>query len=280
MGGQLLPIQACLIVATFRNPTTTISSAMDFEFDPKNSVLGHAQFEDLADRWASFLNSSSIHGSRIPFLNMFAEWLRFPNIFPIAFEEFADGDASMATQAVWDMQISLCIPGTPYDILETALGKSATYREGDIRERIVVPADIDKMITKKSHGFLSMVLGYRESNTGWWHEMRMRTALPVDGRPTGIDLTLDVTPTHVFFYRDGWVVARSHDISDEPTRLALKRLPYLQAQFASLEEAQLWAVAHAASSGRPRTIGERFHSGAFSFTTRLREFASRLTSRD
>ncbi len=239
MGGRLLPLSSGLLVALFREPAAMIASALDYEFDAGHSVLGHAEYLSAQDRVESFFDDDGMHGHRLTYLNRFAEWLTFPTVFPIAYEELSSTPQQL--RATRDLQLALCAAGRDEDLLSAAWGGSETYRGGNALHRVEISQRTRDRIRKSASKYLRAT-GRLEHGTTDWSARRAAARRPADLRPVEQDLELERSERYVLFYRRARIVARLMLINGDPPPTLQMRYPFLQASFATLDQARTWAL--------------------------------------
>jgi hypothetical protein len=192
-GGRLSAFNSCSVVAMFRHPRDVFKSALNYNFDPKNTVFGNylngSSRQEMAE---ALINPESLVGDLPYVLNDMANWIHFPNVLAFAFEEFVDENSKFDSQPVWEMMLHLQVEGDPVEIMEKSFGKSDTFAQGSVFSDDVDIDRISKSIYQSCDYYMKS-LGYIESSpmSIFFRKQRVKVKLPIDVRPVDRAIRID-----------------------------------------------------------------------------------------
>ena len=203
-GGRLRGFDNCSGIVCYRHPRDIVRSRLNYNFDPRNTIMGRYMHDATRRQKAeSLLDPDSIFGDLGRELVDYANWLEFPNMIPVSFEELrgtgADDDGGW--RAIWDLQLHLQIGGNPEQYWRQAFGNSDTFRSGAVLRS---DPDVDPLadrITDLCSAYMAR-LGYSPADPSPTRpkEIRRTVRLPEDFRPKDIPITvLDTSLFNIYF---------------------------------------------------------------------------------
>ena len=205
-GGRLEAFERCLGVAMYRHPRDIIKSRLNYNFDPQNAVMG--RYMEGATRRAqceSLLDENSVFRDIGRELADFTNWAKFPNVIPIAYEEFCsqEPEDTSPLDIVWELQLHLQIGGRPNVYLEKSLGNSPTFSTGQV---FAPDEDVDALsdvLTKKCRYYMD-ALGYESSSpySDYFRKARQRVFSTQDNRPVDLPIRIENTNLFAIYYQD------------------------------------------------------------------------------
>ena len=134
-GGRLSAFNDCCGIALYRHPKDILRSRLNYNFDPKNTIMGrYMEGASRAKKLAALLNPYSLFGDIAIELADFTNWMEFPNIIPIAYEECVQlsDDDEVPFDLVWELQLKLQIDGCADEFYKKSFGNSEVFYQGKI----------------------------------------------------------------------------------------------------------------------------------------------------
>lgn len=214
-GGRLNAFNTCRGLVMYRHPRDVFRSALNYNFDPNNTIFGcYMNGFGRKEKLKALLEPKSIVGDLGEILNDMANWAFFPNIATLGFEEFVESGRPSA-DPVWQIQLLFHIEGDPEDILDRSHGKSDTFREGKVfapDEDIDLEAGSIYDVTR----YYMTQLGYTpdERSTDYFYKKRLQGISTKDYRPVDKPIKVMQTENYILWYLNKVFYARNRHYSE------------------------------------------------------------------
>jgi len=201
-GGRLSAFNSCNVVAMFRHPRDIFRSALNYNFDPENTIFGnYLKGSSRLEKAKALVDKNSLVGDLPNILNDMANWVSFPNVLAFSFEEFVGSDSKPDSQPVWEMMLRLQISGYPDKIIEASFGKSNTFSQGKVFAKDVEINLISEDIYY-SCGYYMDFLGYNKTSyySDFFLKQRLKAKTPIDFRPKNKEIRIERNDDFDLFY--------------------------------------------------------------------------------
>lgn len=204
-GGRLTRFDSCRAIACFRHPRDIVRSRLDYNFDRANTVMGcYMSGRSRADKVNALLDPRALFGDFGAELSDFANWVDFPNVIPVGYEELRGSDLVPGWLSAWQLQLHLQVAGDPRVYWERAFGKSDTFRGGDV---FSPDTDVDPLLGEIGRIAADYMkrLGYSVADPwpGRLAELRAGPRLPVVPVFPGVPVRITDTPNFHVQYLQG-----------------------------------------------------------------------------
>ena len=268
-GGRFSAFDSVFGLVIYRHPRDMLRARLNYNFTPGQTIMGrYAANESRAQKCDLLLDPQSLFGDFAEELSDSLNWLRFPNMIPVAYEEFcASPDKSDAcADVIWDLQLILQAAGCPEDIHADCFGQSETFRDGKV---FLPDPDIDARsedIAKLSADYCAR-LGY-STNQGWpenFSDHRARPFSTQDSRPRNKRIRFLNTRQFSLFYYNQRYYARRKGVPDQFMNLDGRFWPRLL--LGAPEAEQLVAQVRQLESGQAGFFSLAFLPAVFLFLT-------------
>ncbi|WP_420547897.1 hypothetical protein [Curvivirga sp.] len=243
-GGRLSAFNNCLGVVMYRHPRDILKSRLSYYFDPERSIMGRfMEQESRIKKLEALLDPNSIFGDMGQELADFVNWIHFPNIIPVSFEEFSPIKHSKHyhLDLIWELQLALCVPGKPSEYFRQAYGKSDTFNDGAI---FPDDADIQQVLPElyeKCRYYMSN-LGYNDSSpySDVIPNSRLKRTSIHDYRPKDTSIQIEALFEHNILYRNKRYYALKYGHPNETFIDEHQKDPQKYFQSDRLEETKLF----------------------------------------
>ena len=268
-GGRFSAFDSVLGLVIYRHPRDMLRARLNYNFTPGQTIMGrYATDENRAQKCNLLLDPQSLFGGFAEELADSLNWLRFPNMIPVAYEEFcASPDKSDAcADVIWELQLILQAAGCPEEIHADCFGQSETFRDGKV---FLPDPDIDARsqdIAKLSADYCAR-LGY-SANQGWpdnFSDHRARPFSTHDSRPRNKRIRFLNTRQFSLFYYNQRYYARRKGVPDQFMNLDGGFWPRLL--LGAPEAEQLVAQVRQLESGQAGFFSVAFLPAVFLFLT-------------
>ena len=268
-GGRFSAFDSVFGLVIYRHPRDMLRARLNYNFTPGQTIMGrYATDENRAQKCDLLLDPQSLFGDFAEELADSLNWLRFPNIIPVAYEEFcASPDKSDAcADVIWALQLILQAAGCPEEIHADCFGQSETFRDGKV---FLPDPDIDARsqdIAKLSADYCAR-LGY-SANQGWpenFSDHRARPFSTQDSRPRNKRIRFLNTGQFSLFYYNQRYYARRKGVPDQFMNLDGGFWPRLL--LGAPEAEQLVAQVRQLESGQAGFFSLAFLPAVFLFLT-------------
>ena len=268
-GGRFSAFDSVFGLVIYRHPRDMLRARLNYNFTPGQTIMGrYATDENRGQKCNLLLDPQSLFGDFAEELSDSLNWLRFPNMIPVAYEEFcASSDKSDAcADVIWELQLILQAAGCPEEIHADCFGQSETFRDGKV---FLPDPDIDARsedIAKLSADYCAR-LGYSIAQ-GWpenFSDHRARPFSTHDSRPRNKRIRFLNTRQFSLFYYNQRYYARRKGVPDQWMNLDGRFWPRLL--LGAPEAEQLVAQVRQLESGQAGFFSLAFLPAVFLFLT-------------